>query len=77
MEHAYNSGRMRTHSHQIQLDGGEKSTKKSCTDIHQSFKSARSLLKSPAMSLRNTMLSQVWHLTERFVFLNPAVDQSG
>lgn len=28
MEHAYNSGCMRTHSHQIQLDGGGKAQKK-------------------------------------------------
>lgn len=33
MEHAYNSGRMRTHSHQIQLDGGGQKKHKKAVQI--------------------------------------------
>lgn len=46
MEHAYNSGCMRTHGHQIQLDGGKggghkktkQKKKKAVQIIYQSFK---------------------------------------
>ncbi len=92
MEHAYNSGRMRTHSHQIQLDGGEKSTKKLyrySSELQISTKPLKissnvtssahvaSLAAFGAKLRENAMLSQVWRLTERSVLLNPAVDQSG
>ncbi len=92
MEHAYNSGRMRTHSHQIQLDGGEKSTKKLyrySSELQISTKPLKissnvtssahvaSLVAFGAKLRENAMLSQVWRLTERSVLLNPAVDQSG
>lgn len=48
MEHAYNSGCKRTHSHQIQLDGGE-SANKTVHILHRASYEREASLTSPAM----------------------------
>lgn len=50
MEHAYNSGCKRTHSHQIQLDGGGGSANKTVQILARASNEQEASLTSPAMS---------------------------
>lgn len=68
MEHAYNSGCMRTHGHQIQLDGGGGKHKKKLyrysSELQISKKPLKNLQQRHFLSHggENAMLSQVWRL---------------
>lgn len=80
MEHAYNSGCMRTHGHQIQLDGGGKNTKKLyrySSELQISTKPLKNLQQCLFGSRRLARGIRSGAAREHDAVLNPVIVQSG